>query len=91
MCIRDSPGAYGTGRSGTVGYYSAEELFTSNYLTPATDIFSLGVTFYKLLADKKQPYRVIPKSEKSNNFQAMASLTGADSLADMYVKYRYNQ
>ena len=38
-------------KGGTKCYYSPEILFKTDYLTPATDIWSLGIVMYKFITD----------------------------------------
>lgn len=61
--ISDSEGYTKTGaRMGTVVYMSPEQIADSKHVSPASDVFSLGVTFWEMLTGKV-PYNESTESE----------------------------
>jgi len=61
--ISDSEGFTRTGtRMGTVVYMSPEQIADSKHVSPASDVFSLGVTFWEMLTGKS-PYDENTESE----------------------------
>lgn len=60
-------------KHGTNCYYSPELLMRTTYLTPATDIWSLGVVYFTFMTDKK-PFHI---NCKDSNLEAIISLVGA--------------
>lgn len=61
--ISDSEGFTRTGtRMGTVVYMSPEQIADSKHVSPASDVFSLGVTFWEMLTGKT-PYDENTESE----------------------------
>jgi serine/threonine protein kinase len=76
----------GNGKSGTKCYYSPEQLMGAAHVTPAMDIFSLGVMIYAYLADSK-PYIA---NCSQDNLQAVGSLVGERRLLEVFEKYNYH-
>ena len=74
-------------KRGTVCYYSPEQLFLTYHITPAIDIWALGVVMFTYYTDRK-PFTGV--NCKNNNLRAIASLIGGKKLIDLYEKYRYN-
>lgn len=64
-------------------------LFRTNFITPQTDIFSLGVVIFYFLTNKK-PYGIKCNPDKNNNIEAVTSLVGINNIIDMVTKYRYH-
>ena len=73
-------------KRGTVCYYAPQQLFLTYHITPAIDIWALGVVMYIYYSDVK-PFS---HNCKSSNIKAIASLVGGKKLLEMYKKYRYN-
>ena len=59
-------------RSGTAGYMAPEQTYRQ-YLSYATDVFGLGVTFYQLLTGGKRPYEVVKQLDKDGNKRSQTS------------------
>lgn len=60
-------------KRGTVCYYSPEELLRTIHVTPARDIWSLGIAMYTYYTNEK-PFTY---NCKKDNLKAIASLVGA--------------
>lgn len=61
-------------KRGTVCYYSPEQLFLTYHITPAIDIWALGVVMYIYYFDRK-PF--VGVNCKNHNLKAIATLVGA--------------
>ena len=59
-------------KRGTVCYYSPEQIFLGYHITPAVDVWALGVVMYIYYTDRK-PFTF---NCKNNNFKAILSLVG---------------
>jgi serine/threonine protein kinase len=73
-------------KRGTVCYYSPEQLFNTFHITPAIDVWALGVVMFTFYTDSK-PFSF---NCKSDNLRAIVSLVGGNKILDLYKKYRYN-
>lgn len=73
-------------KRGTVCYYSPEQLFETYHITPAIDIWSLGIVMFTFYTDSK-PFTF---NCKTNDLRAILSLVGGKKLLDLYKKYRFN-
>ena len=74
-------------KRGTVCYYSPEQLFLTYHITPAIDIWALGVVMFIYYTDRKPFFGV---GCKKDNLKAIASLVGGRKLIDNYAKYGHN-
>lgn len=71
-------------RKGTVCYYSPEQLMRASHLTPAIDMWALGIVMWTFFTDEKPFF----SDCKDNNLKAIASLVGIEKLIKMHDKYR---
>lgn len=78
------PGYESSLMHGTKCYHPPEVILKQYYITPAADIWSLGVVFFTYLTDKK-PFML---NCSSDEFKAVVSFCGAEKLLKMYEKYR---
>ena len=72
LAQRFSPDSPLKRRSGTAGYMAPEQTYRQ-YLSYATDVFGLGVTFYQLLTGGKRPYEVVKQLDKDGNKRSQTS------------------
>ncbi len=73
-------------KKGTVCYYSPEQLLLTYHITPAIDVWALGVVMFIFYTDSK-PFTF---NCKRDNLRAITSLVGGKKILDLYKKYRYN-
>lgn len=73
-------------KRGTVCYYSPQQLFNTYHVTPAIDIWALGMVMFTFYTDSK-PFA---SNCKSDNLKAIVSLVGGKKIIELYKKYRYN-
>ena len=83
------PGYASNGLKGTPCYFSPEQLFNVKHITPATDVYTLGMTMFYFLAQKK-PFRVKCSARNDNNIQSIASFVGYEAIKKVSLKYGYN-
>ena len=79
------PGHEEVGRKGTVCYYPPEQLFRSNFPTPAIDIFALASVMFTYITGKN-PY---PTKCKDHNLKAICGLVGGERIFEAVKKYNW--
>jgi len=72
-------------KRGTVCYYSPEQLFRTNHITPVIDVWALAIVIFTYYTDEK-PFLF---NCKTDNMRAIVTLIGGAKILEMYKKYNF--